>query len=140
MVRMKIRNSELFSSAAAMAAATYLRSPPRIVCDVAGFCGGRAGSGSGARGGGTGRADLRGRRLAGRRDQEGAPSVGRIWERGARGELRPPVAKGELRPPGSGREASARLAVTAAAAELPGAPCVRVLGDPNNVKYWAGGN
>jgi len=64
MVSIKIRNSELFSSAAAMAAVTYLRSPARLVCDVAGFCGARAGSGSEAAGGGTGRADLRGRRQA----------------------------------------------------------------------------
>jgi hypothetical protein len=93
----------------------------------------------GAKRGGTGPADLRGRRLAGRRDQGGSPGVGRIWERGARGKLRPPVARGDRSGlGGSGREASATLAVTAAAAKLPGAPCVRVLGDPNNVKYWAG--
>jgi hypothetical protein len=40
--------------------------------EVARFCEARAGSGSGAVGGGTGPVDLRDRRLAGRRDQGGA--------------------------------------------------------------------
>ena len=83
--------------------ATYLRSPPWLVCDVAGFCGAKAGSGSGAKGGGMGPADLRGRRLAGRRDQGGAPGVGRIWERGASSDLRWRGASSGLRC--SGREA-----------------------------------
>ena len=55
-----------------MTPATYLRSLAPLVFDVIGFCAAKAKPGSRAAGGGTGPADLRGRRLAGKRDQGGA--------------------------------------------------------------------
>ena len=65
---------------------------------------------------------------AARRETRSGRRTGRGQDLGARGERRAPASGGEGRAPGSGREASARVAVAvaAAAAELPGAPCVYI--------------
>ena len=85
--------------------ATYLRSPPWLVCDVAGFCGAKAGSGSGAKGGGMGPADLR---VAGSRGDE-IREAHRAWA-GFGSEGRAPTSGGEGRAPASGAPGERREA------------------------------